>query len=71
MPTTPPPVVSPQLRGSYWMDSPFLSHGPGCACGGAREATSALARRRVPAVRTVMLCIAGATVAVAVVAVLV
>ncbi|AJE81589.1 hypothetical protein SLNWT_1213 [Streptomyces albus] len=53
------------------MDSPFLSHGAGCACGGTREATSAPARRRVPAVRTVMLCIAGATVAVAVVAVLV
>ncbi|MER5443971.1 hypothetical protein [Streptomyces sp. NPDC002790] len=66
-----PSSVSPQLLGSYWMDSPFLSHTPGCACGGTREVTSAPARRRVPTARTIMLCIAGATVAIAVVAVLV
>ncbi|NEB12304.1 hypothetical protein G3I32_26300 [Streptomyces coelicoflavus] len=53
------------------MDSPFLPHAPGCACDGTRDVSSPPAPRRVSAMRTAMLCIAGATVAAAMVAVLV
>lgn len=51
-----------QLSGAYWLETPVMEHETGCRCSGTREPQPELRDRWVPDVRTVMLCIEGATV---------
>jgi hypothetical protein len=55
-----------QLSGACWLESPVMEHATGCRCSGTREPQPELRDRRVPDARTIMLCIAGATVVIAV-----
>lgn len=55
-----------QLSGAYWLESLVSEHATGCRCSGTRDPQPELRDRRVPEARTIMLCIAGATVVIAV-----
>ncbi|MEV3951738.1 hypothetical protein AB0K57_29505 [Streptomyces halstedii] len=66
MRSTGPSTFPTQLSGAYWLESPVMEHATGCRCPGTHEPQPELRSRRVPEARTIMLCIAGATVIIAV-----